>query len=101
MLDTIKSIPKEILKRIKRILTQTIIYIVSPKDNLIAKTYNYYVSVKKNQILHTPPITLEEGLVLMCVFTWMINRPRKDIIAIWAKLTQGRFRGTWTWNTKY
>jgi len=43
---------------------------------------NYHVSVKKNQILHTPPITLEEGSVLMCVLTVNVSRPRKNMIAI-------------------
>ena len=46
MTDLFKSLRKELLKRIKRIIAQTIIYIVSPKDNSIAKTYNFFISIK-------------------------------------------------------
>jgi hypothetical protein len=46
MIQIIQYIGREISKRLKRILTQTIIYIVSPKDNLIAKTYYIFVPEK-------------------------------------------------------
>ncbi len=46
MIQIIQYIGREFSKKIKRILTQVIIYIVSPKDNLIAKTYYIFVPVK-------------------------------------------------------
>jgi len=52
MVQIIQYIGREISKRIKRILTQTIIYIVSPKDNLIAKTYYIFVPEKYGSEYH-------------------------------------------------